>query len=390
MNQEPVPQGNDPETNATIKSTKCEDGSLGQSSLDAGSLRKRTLINRVVLLVCMVTILFVFIPMIKMFFTPVILASTFAVLFYPLYRKLLRLFRGNANAASLVCCGILILGFIIPATILGALVVKQIFVFYQTVEPIVNGLVRGENTLLFARLEENPLALWLSQLDINWQSTMLDTFKSATTTIVSLVNVTSKSTFQIILGLFVTLFIMFYLFIDGQKIISKFRAMIPLKHEYQNMIINRFLLVSKATIRGTLLIASIQGIMGAIILFAFGVKTWVLWGVVMILLGLIPMVGAWLILVPAGVIHIATGQVWQGIVILALSFGVVSTIDNLLRPRLVGQSARMHDLLIFFSTIGGLAMFGPVGVIVGPAIMAFFVSITEIYSLELQEQFETK
>jgi predicted PurR-regulated permease PerM len=81
----------------------------------------------------------------------------------------------------------------------------------------------------------------------------------------------------------------------------------------------------------------------------------------------------------------ATGHVWQGIVILALNFGVVTTIDNVLRPRLVGQSARMHDLLIFFSTIGGLAMFGPIGVITGPVIMAFFVSITEIYTMELKE-----
>jgi len=140
-------------------------------------------------------------------------------------------------------------------------------------------------------------------------------------------------------------------------------------------------------VAGTLVFAFVQGLLGAIVLLIFGVKTWLLWGVVMTALALIPMLGAGTILIPAGVIKMATGHMLQGIVILVLSVGVVSMIDNTLRPWIVGRSARMHDLLIFFSTIGGLAMFGPVGVIMGPVIMAFFVSITEIYTMELDEHF---
>jgi predicted PurR-regulated permease PerM len=200
-----------------------------------------------------------------------------------------------------------------------------------------------------------------------------------------MVNKTSLGVFEIIFSLFVTLFIIFYLFMDGEQIVKKFRQLLPLRTTYQDMIITRFLLVSRATVKGTLVIAFIQGSLGAIILLIFGVETWLLWGVVMIVLALIPMMGAWLVLIPAGLIQMATGHMWQGIVILALSFGVVSTIDNILRPRLVGGNARMHDLLIFFSTIGGIAMFGPVGVITGPVIMALFVSITEIYTKELKE-----
>jgi predicted PurR-regulated permease PerM len=180
---------------------------------------------------------------------------------------------------------------------------------------------------------------------------------------------------------------MFYLFMDGERIIKKFRQLLPMHTEYQDMIITRFLLVSRATVKGTLLISFVQGCLGAIILLVFGVKSWLLWGVVMIALGLIPMMGTWPVLIPAGVIQMVTGHMWHGIIIIALNFGVVSTIDNVLRPRLVGKSARLHDLLIFFSTIGGLAMFGPIGVITGPVIMAFFVSITEIYTMELKEHF---
>jgi predicted PurR-regulated permease PerM len=250
--------------------------------------------------------------------------------------------------------------------------------------------VRGEQTGFLTRFEGNPLFAWLTQFDIDWQNATMSGLKAAGAAIGKMVNKTSLGALEIIVGLFVTLFIMFYLFMDGERIVKKLRELLPLRTHYQDMIISRFVLVSRATLKGTLVIASIQGSLGAIILLIFGVKTWILWGVVMVALGFIPMMGAWMVLVPAGVIQIATGNVWHGIVILGLSFGVVSTIDNILRPRLVGHNARMHDLLIFFSTIGGLAMFGPVGVITGPVIMAFFVSITEISMMELKEHMGLK
>jgi predicted PurR-regulated permease PerM len=347
--------------------------------------RKRTVVNRAVLLILVAAVLFVLVPMLKIFLTPLLLACTFASLFYPFYSILLKFFRGNRVIAAFSCCVALVLGFVVPVYFLGYLVTHQLFTLYQSIEPTVQAFVHGEDTGFLAHFKGNLLLVWLNQLDINWQSTMLDTFKTAGEAVAKMVNKTSLGALEIIVGLFVTLFIMFYLFMDGERIVKKFRRLLPMRTAYQDMIITRFLLVSRATVKGTLVIAIVQGTLGAIILLVFGVKTWLLWGVVMIALGLIPMMGTWLVLLPVGVIQMATGHVWQGIVILALNFGVVSTIDNILRPRMVGQSARMHDLLIFFSTIGGLTMFGPIGVITGPVIMAFFVSITEIYTMELKE-----
>lgn len=347
--------------------------------------KKRSTANHAVLLILMIAVLFVFVPMLKIFLTPLVLACTFTSLFFPLYIRLLKFFRGNRGLSALSCCVILVLGFVVPAYFLGYLVTHQVLNLYQSVMPTLQAFVRGEHAGFLARFEGNPIFAWLTQFDFNWQGTVLDALKTAGATMAKMVNKTSLGALEIIIGLFATLFIMFYLFMDGERIVNKFRQLLPMRREYQDMIIMRFLLVSRATIKGTLVIAFIQGSLGAIILLCFGVKSWLLWGVLMVTLALIPMMGAWLVLVPAGVIQMATGNLWQGIVILALSFGVVSTIDNILRPRLVGQSARMHDLLIFFSTIGGLAMFGPVGVITGPVIMAFFVSITEIYTMELRE-----
>jgi predicted PurR-regulated permease PerM len=347
--------------------------------------RKRTVVNRAVLLILVVAALFVLVPMLKIFLTPLLLACAFASLFFPFYTLLLKFFRGNRGVAAISCCVLLVLGFMVPVYFLGYLVTHQLFTLYQSIEPRVQSFVQGGNGGLLAHFEGNPILVWLTHLGINWQSSLLDTLRTAGATTEKMVNKTSLGALEIIVDLMVTLFIMFYLFMDGERIVKKFRRLLPMRTAYQDMIIARFLLVSRATVKGTLVIALVQGSLGAIILLVFGVKTWLLWGVVMIALGLIPMMGTWLVLLPVGVIQMATGHIWQGIVILALNFGLVSTIDNVLRPRMVGQSARMHDLLIFFSTIGGLAMFGPIGVITGPVIMAFFVSITEIYTMELKE-----
>ena len=356
-------------------------------NVEAANGKRRNVVNSAVLFVLVVAVLFILVPMLKVFLTPLLLACTFAALFSPFYKILLKFFRGNRGVASLSCCVTIVLGIVVPVYFLGYLVIHQLLALYQSVEPTVQSIARGENSGLLAHLKGNPILVRLTQLDINWQGTMLDLLKTAGATMAKMVNKTSLGALEIVVSLFVTLFIMFYLFIDGATIIKKFRRLLPLRPVYQDMIITRFLMVSRATVLGTLVFAIIQGLLGAIVLFIFGVKTWLVWGVVMTALSFIPMLGAGTILIPAGIIKIATGHAWQGIVILIISVGVISMIDNILRPRIVGRGARMHDLLIFFSTIGGLAMFGPVGAIMGPVIMAFFVSITEIYTMELDEHF---
>ncbi len=343
--------------------------------------------SRAVLLLFVVTALFVLVPMLKIFLTPLLLACTFASLFFPFYTFFLKFFRGNRGIASLSCCVIIVLGIVIPVYFLGYLVIHQLLAFYQSIEHVVQDFAQGKNAGFLSRLEGNPILVRLTHIGINWQGSTLDLFKTAGATMGKMINKTSLGALEVIVSLIVTLFIMFYLFMDGENIVKKFRRLLPLRPAYQDMIIMRFLLVSRATVKGTVVTAVVQGLLGAIILLIFGVKTWLLWGVVMIALAFIPMLGAGTVLIPAGIIKMATGHMWQGIVICALSIGVVSMIDNILRPLLVGRSARMHDLLIFFSTIGGLAMFGPVGVIMGPVIMAFFVSTTEIYTMELDEHF---
>jgi predicted PurR-regulated permease PerM len=186
----------------------------------------------------------------------------------------------------------------------------------------------------------------------------------------------------------VMLFTMFYFFIDGERILNRLRYLSPVRDEYQNIILNRFLLISRATIVGTILIGIIQGSFGAITLLVFGIKSWLLWGFIMVVLAIIPMAGTWIVLIPAGIIQIITGNLWRGIGIILTSIIIVSNIDNLIRPRIVGYGAKMHDLLIFFSTLGGLSLFGVTGFIVGPIIASFFITMVDIYELEFHSNQE--
>ena len=198
--------------------------------------------------------------MLKMFLTPLLLAFTFAALFFPFYKIILTFFRGT-SIASLSSCIVIVLGIVVPVYFLGYLVIHQLLALYQTVEPTVQSIARGENPGFIARFEGNPILVRLTALGVNWQGTVIDILKTAGATIAKMVNKTSLGALEIILSMFVTLFIMFYLFMDGENIVKKFRRLLPLRPVYQDMIIIRFLQVSRATVFGTVIFAVIQGLL---------------------------------------------------------------------------------------------------------------------------------
>jgi predicted PurR-regulated permease PerM len=158
----------------------------------------------------------------------------------------------------------------------------------------------------------------------------------------------------------------------------------PLRESHEKILIGKFVSISRATIKGTLVLGFIQGILGGTAFSIAGVPSAITWGVVMMFFSLIPLFGSGIVWVPAGLILLSLGHVWQGFFVLAVGFGVISVIDNLLRPRLVGKDTQMHPLAVFGSTVGGISLFGFFGFIVGPVIMALFLSLWEIYSLEFK------
>jgi predicted PurR-regulated permease PerM len=311
-----------------------------------------------------------------LFFTPLIIAASFTVLFYPLYNKLRKLLKNKNAPSSLFTCLILLLGFLFPLYIIIFLAITQIIELYNSAGPLIRDLFsHGQESQLYRELINSPLFTWLRLNQINWQSILQNSLQRLATIGTYILNRTSTGVFGFVTNIAIAFFTMFYFFIDGEKIIRTIRLLTPIKTSYIDLIFSRFLLISRATIKGTLVIGFIQGTLGAITLLIFGVENWLLLGFIMIIFAIIPLLGAWLILVPAGIIQVILGNLWQGVGIILVSFVVISNIDNIIRPRIVGHGAKMHDLMIFFSTIGGLAIFGVMGFINGPVIASFFFCI---------------
>ncbi len=344
--------------------------------------------SRYFLVLVLIIATVVFFSIVKFFLVPLMLAEVFAGMFYPFYRLVLRLFRQQKDLSAFVCCLILLLGLLIPIYVVANLVSREAIAFYQTAEHKIREVVEKGDEGVLGEIKRSEWVQRLQLDKIDWQASFEESAKTAATLLANVINKASKGTFQLVGNLFLTFFSMFYFFRDGDRIISHLKFLIPLADEYEDALLNRFMSVSRATIKGTLLIGVIKGGLGAVTFWIFGISSPVLWGVVMVILSVIPMVGAWLVMYPAAIIMIITGNLWQGIAIFLIAAVIIGSIDNVLIPRLVGREARMHDLLIFFSTLGGIYVFGVMGFIVGPILAAFFITILDIYSVEFRSQLE--
>jgi predicted PurR-regulated permease PerM len=331
---------------------------------------------------------FVFFYMVRLFLVPVLLAAVFTTLFYPMFEWFARAFRDRRTLAALVCCVILLLAVILPLLGVANLVANEAIDVYHVAQGKVSAILAEGDAGMIGRLKQ---ARWVRQwqLDkIDWKDSLQSAAATAGALLAVVINRTSRGTLEVLVILFTTLFTMFYFFRDGRTILRRIRYLIPLEREYKNAIASRFSSVARATVKGTVVIALIQGVLSGITLWIFGVGSPFLWGVVATLAGFIPMIGSWIVLYPAAFFLMATGHLWAGVGVLAVTLIVIVNVDNLLRPRLVGQEAGMHDLMVFFSTLGGIAMFGAMGFIIGPMIAALFLSVLEIYSTEFKDDLD--
>lgn len=362
--------------------------SLTDDRLETLKRLKAEKFSRYFLLVVLIGIGIVFFNMIKIFLIPMILAAVFVVLFYPLYGWFLKVSRNRKSLSSLVCCLVLLLGLLMPVFVIANLVSGEAINFYQNAEQKVEELIQQGNESLLKNIKEHKLIKKLHLDKIDWQASIQESIKAAATLLATVINKASKGTFQLLVNLFLTFFAMYYLFRDGDKLIQRLKYLSPLADKYKEELFIRFISVSRATIKGTVVVGLIKGFIGGLTFWIFGISSPILWGVVMAILSIVPMLGAWLVMYPAALIMMLMGHIWQGVALFLISAVIISSVDNILQPRLVGRSSGLHDLLIFFSTLGGISMFGVMGFIVGPIIAALFVSILDVYSIEFKSQLD--
>ena len=331
---------------------------------------------------------FLFFSMVRGFVIPIFLATVFCTLFYPFYEWLVRRFGGRRGLASLACCFLLLLGLMLPLYGVADLVANEAVDFYAAAEVQVRHVLAQGDAGPLGRLTSSHWVRDLRLDQIDWPAALQNGAAAAGSLAATLINRTSRGTLQVLIVLFTTLFTMFYFFRDGETLVARLKYLIPMEQKHEDAIISRFAAVSRATVKGTVFIALIQGTIAGLTLWVFGVPSAFLWGVVAIVMSLIPVFGAWIVLYPAALYQIVTGHLWLGVGIVVTTIVLIVNVDNVLRPRLVGQQAGMHDLMVFFSTLGGIGMFGAVGFIVGPVVAALFLAVLDIYSTEFKDDLD--
>ncbi|MBN2036837.1 MAG: AI-2E family transporter [Chitinispirillaceae bacterium] len=361
------------------------DEQANEAQVVENRLRMRN-VNRMAILGLLAIVTAAMFPIAKLFFVPVVLAATFTTLLSPLYRRLLSLFGNRRGLSSFASCCIILVCLVAPTYVVVHLVVGQAIDLYHSAQPVVKDVLdKGGQSEFVDRIRGLPLVEKLRLANIDFSTTLNEGIKTIANVTTKVFNRTSSGIVEFLLMLFVLFFTMFYFFMDGEALLKRLKYLSPIRDDYEELIFSRFLLISRATVFGTVVIGVTQGTVGAIALLLFGIKLWLLWGFIMIILSIIPFLGAWMVLIPAGIVQIVAGHPWHGIGLILTSVLLVSTIDNLMRPRLVGSGAKLHDLIVFFSSLGGIAVFGVMGFIVGPVIAALFVAVLDIYSMEFEQ-----
>ena len=347
-------------------------------------------LSRYFLLIVLFAISVVFYNMLKIFLIPVFLAAVFAGLIYPLYEWLLQVTKNRRGLSAFLACLLLGLIMLIPTYIVADLLRREVVQLYQQNEETVQNILEQIDSSVIDRLAASE---WVQRFGIDLQnidlvSSLREGLRGLSNILITLINKTWAGTFQFMMHVFIMFFTLYYFFKDGERLLNRIKYLSPLNDCHEEMLFKRFISMSRATVKGTLLIGLTQGGLGALLLWIMGFGSPIVAGIVMFFLSIIPMVGAWLVLYPIGFYYMLAGSFWQGMTILLVTAIVISNLDNFMRPKLVGRDTGMHDLLIFFSTIGGMSMFGVMGFIVGPVIATLFLSILEIYSIEFRSQLE--
>ncbi len=361
-------------------------GSAGRSN----RLRREKMARYFLLIVLIITAVF-FINMIKFFILPVFLAVVFTGLFYPLYRLILKITGNRASISAFLCCFVIILGILIPVYVIGDLVAREAIELYESAEDGVRdfiGSIESGDAQWFASVADSRIVRLFGLDKINWQATIEDIIKNSASLLGSVINKATRETFLLVVHVFILLFAMYYFFRDGERILKWVKYLSPLDERYEDEFIKKFGSMSRATIKGVLVIAVIKGVLGGLTFWIFGITGPILWGVVMVILSIIPLVGVWLVMIPAGIFMMVMGDVWQGVAVILIGAVFIGNIDNILNPILVGRDTGMHELLIFLSTIGGLSVFGIMGFLVGPMIASMLMTLLHVYSIEFKEQLE--
>jgi predicted PurR-regulated permease PerM len=310
------------------------------------------------------------------FFGAVFWAVILAIVFAPLQRRFERRFGPRSNvAASLSLLVCIVLAIIPVALILGSLVNEgaKLVQRVQSGEFDTSSLINDIQAAVPPRLQHVLDRIGAGDFDA-LRDRLVSLAQQFGQLVAGRALDLGQNTLRFVASLGIMLYVLFFLFRDGRLIARNVRASMPLTEEHNRQLVEKFAAVVKATVKGNIVIAMIQGTIGGVAFWALGIEAALLWGTLMVFLSLLPAVGAAIVWAPVAGYFFLTGDIWSGLILVGVGAGVIGLVDNLLRPTLVGKDTRLPDYVILVSTVGGLSLFGINGFVIGPLIAALFVA----------------
>lgn len=320
------------------------------------------------------------------FLTVIFVAAVLTIAFYPLYKRILKLFRGWERSASLLTCLIVILVIIVPITVFIILLANEGVATYQLISEKINSGVfdkylQWESGGYFYELKlKVETIVDLDNFDI--KKNILNMAQSLSTSLVSQTATLLKSISTLAFKFIIMLFAMFYFFKDGTKFADRLRRISPLPSVHEDELFRKMVAMVKAIVVGVFLTAAIQGIIGGIGFAIAGISSPVFWGTAIAFFSMVPMFGTAVIWVPAAIILAILGSYGTAIFIFLWGLLLIGSIDNIIRPYLIGGKAHTYPLLTFFVILGGIWTMGFKGIIVGPLVLMALMSFLHIYEAE--------
>ncbi len=334
--------------------------------------------HKAFLLILVVAVSAVFVGMIRPFLMAILLAGIVAGLSQPLYRGVLGRVRGRRRLASALTLLVILGVVVIPLGAMFGVIAAQALAVSEQVLPWVQERIENPDELT-RLIETSPLLERLAPYREQILAKAGEAVGAVSGFLFESLTATTRGTIDVLFQLFIVLYTLFFLLSDGDALLRRILYAMPLDDRDERRLLDRFTSVTRATVKGTLVIGLLQGALAGAAFAVVGIDGAVFWGTLMVLLSVIPGIGTGLVWVPAAVILAISGQTWAAVGLALWCALVVGSIDNLLRPRLVGRDTEMHDLLILFSTMGGIMVFGVLGFVIGPIVAALFVTVWDLY-----------
>lgn len=335
------------------------------------------------LLLAAVTVLSFYI--IRSFFVGIIIAAVMAVILQKPYNFFLKLTNGKAAFSSFLTAFFGSFFVLVFLFFFSSLLINEVSSSYKSIfsnssfqQQFVDNAVKSIN--------RNSVVQLIGVNNLISKDLIGKTVSQLSDSVISLIKIVGSGMANAFFFLFIAFFSLYYFLIMGKQLVKKIMSWSPLKNAHESVLINSFVSMSRATIKGALMMGFIQGVIGWIAFMIIGIPSAAVWAFLMMICSIIPVLGTSIVWFPIGIIALITGYTWQGIFILGVGFLVISSIDNFLRPHLVGKDTQMHPLMVLFSTLGGIKLFGFFGFIIGPIVMALFLTLWDIYAIEFKGQ----